>query len=40
MYKKAEKKLLIKLQEVEESVKKGNVWLTLEELKATVEDRR
>lgn len=34
----AEKKLLVKLQEAEEAVKDGNGWLTLEELKAKVEE--
>jgi len=33
---KAEKKLLLKLQEAEEAVRDGNGWMTLEELKATV----
>jgi len=33
---KAEKKLLLKLQEAEEAVRDGNCWMTLEELKATV----
>ncbi len=33
---KAEKKLLLKLQEAEEAVKDGNGWMTLDELKATV----
>ena len=33
---KAEKKLLMKLQEAEETVKDGNGWLTLDELKANV----
>jgi len=33
---KAEKKLLLKLQEAEESVRDGNGWMTLEELKASV----
>lgn len=33
---KAERKLLLKLQEAEEAVKDGNGWLTLEDLKATL----
>lgn len=33
---RAEKKLLMKLQEAEEAVKNGDEWLTLEELKAAV----
>lgn len=33
---RAEKKLLMKLQEAEEAVKNGDGWLTLEELKAAV----
>ena len=33
---KAEKKLLLKLQEAEEAVKDGKGWMTLDELKATV----
>jgi len=33
---KAEKKLLVKLQEAEEVVRDGNGWMTLKELKATV----
>lgn len=33
---KAEKKLLIKLQEAEEAVKNGNGWMTLDELKETI----
>ena len=33
---RAEKKLLMKLQEAEEAVKDGNSWLSLEELKAEV----
>ena len=33
---RAEKKLLMKLQEAEEAVKDGNGWLSLEELKAQV----
>ena len=33
---KAEKKLLMKLQEAEDAVKDGNGWLTLDELKANV----
>ena len=32
---KAEKKLLMKLREAEETVKDGNGWLTLDELKTT-----
>lgn len=35
---KAEKKLLMKLQEAEEAVKDGNGWLTLDELKDIVEE--
>ncbi len=35
-HEKAEKKLLLKLQEAEEAVKDGNGWMTLDELKATV----
>lgn len=35
---KAEKKLLMKLQEAEEAVKDGNGWLTLDELKGIVEE--
>lgn len=34
---RAEKKLLMKLQEAEEVVKDGNGWLSLEELKNLVE---
>ncbi len=34
---RAEKKLLMKLQEAEEAVKDGEVWLDLNELKAFVE---
>ena len=34
---RAEKKLLMKLQEAEEAVKDGEVWLSLEELKAAME---
>lgn len=34
---RAEKKLLMKLQEAEEAVKDGNGWLSLEELKNLVE---
>lgn len=33
---KAEKKLLLMLQEAEEAVKDGNGWLTIDELKANV----
>ena len=33
---RAEKKLLMKLQEAEEAVKDGNGWLTLDELKENV----
>lgn len=33
---KAEKKLLMKLQEAEEAVKDGNNWMSLDELKASV----
>lgn len=33
---RAEKKLLMKLQEAEEAVKNGDGWLTLEELKEAV----
>ncbi len=33
---RAEKKLLIKLQEAEEAVKNGEGWLSLEELKAVM----
>ena len=33
---RAEKKLLLKLQEAEDAVKDGNGWLSLEELKAQV----
>jgi prevent-host-death family protein len=33
---KAEKKLLMKLQEAEEAVEDGTGWLTLDELKATI----
>lgn len=33
---KAEKKLLMKLQEAEEAVKDGKGWLSLEELKAAM----
>ena len=33
---KAERKLLLKLQESEEAVKDGNGWMTLEDLKATL----
>ena len=34
---RAEKKLLMKLREAEEAVKDGSGWLTLDELKATLE---
>ena len=34
---RAEKKLLMKLQEAEEAVKDGEGWLSLEELKAAME---
>ena len=34
---RAEKKLLMKLREAEGAVKDGNAWLTLDELKATLE---
>lgn len=34
---RAEKKLLMKLQEAEEAVKDGEGWLTLDELKAAME---
>ena len=34
---RAEKKLLMKLQEAEEAVKDGEGWLTLDELKAEME---
>ena len=33
---KAEKKLLMKLQEAEEAVKDGNGWMTLDELKTSM----
>jgi len=33
---KAERKLLMKLEDAEEAVKDGSGWLTLDELKATV----
>lgn len=33
---KAEKKLLMKLQEAEETVKDGNGWMTLDELKTSM----
>ena len=33
-----EKKLLVKLQEAEEEVKEGDGWLTMDELKAALED--
>lgn len=33
---KAEKKLLLKLQEAEEAIVDGNAWMTLEELKTSV----
>ena len=35
---RAEKKLLVKLQEAEEAVKDGEGWLTMDELKAALED--
>lgn len=35
---RAEKKLLVKLQEAEEAVKDGDGWLTMDELKAALED--
>lgn len=35
---RAEKKLLVKLQEAEEAVKEGDGWLTMDELKAALED--
>lgn len=35
---RAEKKLLIKLQEAEEAVKDGEGWLSLDELKAAMGD--
>ena len=35
---RAEKKLLMKLQEAEAAVKDGEGWLSLEELKAAMED--
>lgn len=35
---KAEKKLLMKLQEAEEAVKDGEGWLSLDELKAAISD--
>ncbi len=35
---RAEKKLLMKLQEAEEAVKEGNSWLSLDELKAAMEN--
>ena len=35
---RAEKKLLMKLQEAEEAVKDGEGWLSLEELKAAMGD--
>jgi prevent-host-death family protein len=35
-YERAERKLLLKLQEAEDAVKDGQGWLTLDELKATV----
>ena len=35
---RAEKKLLMKLQEAEEAVKDGKGWLSLDELKALVEE--
>ena len=33
---KAEKKLLLKLQEAEDAVKDGNGWMTLDELKTSM----
>ena len=36
VYKRQEKKLLMKLQEAEEAVKDGEGWLDLDELKALV----
>ncbi len=35
---RAEKKLLVKLQEAEEAVKDSEGWLTMDELKAALED--
>ena len=35
---RAVKKLLVKLQEAEEAVKDGEGWLTMDELKAALED--
>ena len=35
---RAEKKLLMKLQEAEEAVKDGTSWLSLDELKAAMEE--
>ena len=35
---KAEKKLLMKLQEAEETIKNGEGWLDLDELKALMEE--
>lgn len=35
---RAEKKLFMKLQEAEEAIKNGEGWLTLEELKAAMEE--
>ena len=35
---RAEKKFLVKLQEAEEAVKDGEGWLTMDELKAALED--
>lgn len=37
---RAEKKLLLKLQEAEDAVKDGKGWLTLDELKSAMEDIR
>lgn len=34
---RAEKKLLLKLQEAEEAIKDGEGWLTMDELKAAME---
>lgn len=38
-YYRAEKKLLVKLQEAEEIVRDGEGWLNLDELKALVGER-
>ena len=35
---RAEKKLLVKLQEAEEAVKDGEGWLTMDELRAVLEE--